>query len=561
MFRRLAGAGLIAAVLAGLAAVLAAPATGQASTGVVVPAVVTHRVLFDDTKAETAGNADWIVSTSIPDPTGQNPSPQRETDWTGAISAWGVALQKTGQYALSTLPAGSAITYGTGASLDLSRFDELVLPEPNIQLSAAEKTAIMQFVQHGGGLFLISDHTGSDRNNDGWDSPKIINDLMTNNGVDNTDPFGFSVDLANVTTDNPRAVSDATDPVLHGPFGTVTGSILRNGTTVTLHPADNAAVRGLVYRTSATPGGNTGAFFATSTFGSGRVAVWGDSSTVDDGTGQPGNNLFNGWDDPAGTDAALALNATAWLAGSGGTTGGVSVASPGNQSSTVGTAASLQLTASGGVSPYTWSASGLPAGLSVNPATGLVSGTPTAAGTATVTATATDTASHTGSASFSWTVGQAGGCASPGQKLGNPGFENGTAPWSAAAGVISANGTQTAHGGTHLAWLDGYGSTHTDTLSQPVMVPAGCTSYTLSFWLHIDTAETTTSTQYDKLTVKLGTTTLASYSNLNAATGYQQRSVDIASFAGQTVTLLFTGTEDSSLQTSFVIDDTALTVS
>ena len=54
---------------------------------------------------------------------------------------------------------------------------------------------------------------------------------------------------------------------------------------------------------------------------------------------------------------------------------------------------------------------------------------------------------------------------------------------------------------------------------------------------------------------------MATYSNLNAASGYQQRSVDVSSFAGQTVTVRFTGAEDSSLQTSFVVDDTAVNVS
>lgn len=81
------------------------------------------------------------------------------------------------------------------------------------------------------------------------------------------------------------------------------------------------------------------------------------------------------------------------------------------------------------------------------------------------------------------------------------------------------------------------------------------------FWLHIDTAETTTSIQYDKLTVKLGSTTLATYSNLNKAAGYTQKTFNVSGFGGQTVALTFTGTEDSSLQTSFVIDDTALSVS
>jgi hypothetical protein len=301
------------AALAAAATVLAATATGLAAPAHAHAAVAAtpHRVLFDNTKAETAGNADWIISTSQPDPLAQNANPTTEKSWTGALSAWGVALQKTGAYSLKTLPAGSTITYGTGGALDLANFDTFVLPEPNVRLSTAEKTAVMTFVQNGGGLFLISDHTGSDRNNDGWDSPKIINDLLTSNGVDNTDPFGFSVDLLNITTDNPRAISDTTNPVLHGGFGAVSGSILRNGTTFTLKPADNAAVKGLVYRTGYS--GNTGAFFATSTFGSGRVAVWGDSSPIDDGTGQSGNTLYNGWDDPAGTDAALALNATAWL--------------------------------------------------------------------------------------------------------------------------------------------------------------------------------------------------------------------------------------------------------
>src|SRR5262249_6456363 len=156
-------------------------------------------------------------------------------------------------------------------------------------------TALMKFVQNGGGLFLISDHTQSDRNNDGWDSPAIINDLMANNSVDSTDPFGFSVDLKNIASDTPKAISDSSNPVLHGPYGTVTGSVIYNGTTETLHPADNANVKGLLYTTGSTPGGTAGAFFTTSTFGSGRVAIWGDSSTIDDGTGQSGNTLFDGW--------------------------------------------------------------------------------------------------------------------------------------------------------------------------------------------------------------------------------------------------------------------------
>ncbi|MFF4906594.1 M4 family metallopeptidase [Streptomyces sp. NPDC001260] len=241
---------------------------------------------------------------------------------------------------------------------------------------------------------------------------------------------------------------------------------------------------------------------------------------------------------------------------------GVTVTNPGSQSSTVGTAVSLQISASSTNSgSLTYAASGLPTGLSINSSTGVISGTPTTAGTYSTTVTVTDSTGATGTASFTWTVSSSGGgtCTSA-QLLGNQGFESGNTTWTASSGVITNSTSESAHGGSYYAWMDGYGSTHTDTLSQSVTIPSGCKA-TLTFYLHIDTSETTTSTAYDKLTVTAGSTTLATYSNLNAASGYAQKSFDLSSLAGSTVTLKFSGVEDSSLQTSFVVDDTALTTS
>jgi Zn-dependent metalloprotease len=263
------------------------------------------------------------------------------------------------------------------------------------------------------------------------------------------------------------------------------------------------------------------------------------------------------------TQYAGVQNAFAGIAvGSHAPTSGVTVTNPGSRTATVGTAVSLQISASstnGG--SLTYAATGLPTGLSISSSTGLISGTASTAGTYSTTVTATDSTGATGSASFTWTVSTSGGgtCTSA-QLLGNAGFESGATTWTASSGVITNSTSEAAHGGSYKAWLDGYGSTHTDTLSQSVTIPSGCKA-SLTFYLHIDTAETTTSTAYDKLTVTAGSTTLATYSNLNKATGYVLKTFDVSSLAGTTATIKFSGVEDTSLQTSFVIDDTALTTS
>ncbi|WP_432031261.1 M1 family aminopeptidase [Streptomyces antibioticus] len=154
---------------------------------------------------------------------------------------------------------------------------------------------------------------------------------------------------------------------------------------------------------------------------------------------------------------------------------------------------------------------------------------------------------------------EAAAVCTPTQSVANGGFESGAASWTASSSsLITTRAGQSAHGGTGYAWLGGTGSTHTDTLTQSVTVPSGCARATLSFWLHVDTAETTSSTAYDKLTVKIGSTTLATYSNLDRNTGYARKSFDVSAFAGQSVTLALTGTEDYSLRTNFVLDDIAL---
>jgi hypothetical protein len=153
-----------------------------------------------------------------------------------------------------------------------------------------------------------------------------------------------------------------------------------------------------------------------------------------------------------------------------------------------------------------------------------------------------------------------------GQLLGNAGFESGATVWTQTAGVIDSSTGRPPRTGSWKAWLCGYGTTHTDYVYQSVTIPSTSTSATLNFYVRIDTAETTTSIQSDKLQVQISNnggstyTTLATYSNLNANSTYVLKSFNLNAYIGQTVRVRLYATEDSSLQTSFVVDDTSLNV-
>jgi uncharacterized membrane protein len=238
-----------------------------------------------------------------------------------------------------------------------------------------------------------------------------------------------------------------------------------------------------------------------------------------------------------GFNSAVALSVTGAPSGVTATLNPTSVAAPGNGNSTLTIAASS-----------------------------------TAAGSFNLNVTGTG-GGMTHSVSVAVTITSSGGSTTT-QVLGNPGFENGPSnpsPWTLTSThtpleIINSSTSEPPHSGSFDAWLDGFGTTNTDTIMQQVSIPSNATAATLSFWLHIDTAETTTTTQFDTLTVQVrdssGTvlSTLATFSNLNHASGYQQHSYDLSSFKGQTVQIFLKGQEDSELQTSFVLDDFTLNV-
>lgn len=148
-----------------------------------------------------------------------------------------------------------------------------------------------------------------------------------------------------------------------------------------------------------------------------------------------------------------------------------------------------------------------------------------------------------------------------GNLLANPGFESGAVTWTGTSGAVTNNTGRPARTGSWKAWLGGNGRTASESVQQNVSIPSSATAATLSFWLRTDTAETG-STVYDTMKVQVvsgsTTTTLATYSNVGTNATYTQKSFNLTAYKGKTVTVKFASTEDSSLQTSFVVDDAAV---
>jgi thermitase len=146
------------------------------------------------------------------------------------------------------------------------------------------------------------------------------------------------------------------------------------------------------------------------------------------------------------------------------------------------------------------------------------------------------------------------------EKIVNGGFESGTTGWtqSSSAGYALIDTTR-PHSGAYSVYLGGYNS-GTDSIYQTITVPS---NGTLTYWWYMTTQESGT-TAYDYLRVRLYNTggtlvaTPRTFSNASGAGAWRQDTLSLASYAGQTLRVQFTVTTDSSLTSSFFIDDVSV---
>ena len=174
------------------------------------------------------------------------------------------------------------------------------------------------------------------------------------------------------------------------------------------------------------------------------------------------------------------------------------------------------------------------------------------------------------SVATAWCAAGVGTCTGPTPTPGsnlliNGGFEGSASPWvGSGTGYFYVTPGNYPHGGTGYIYF-GNANSVTGQSYQQVAIPTTATG-TLTFWLNVTSAETTTTTQYDKLFVEVRNTagtllaTPATYSNLNKGTAgvYSQKSLSLAAYKGQTVRVQFRTTTDSSAITTFRVDDAAL---
>src|SRR5437764_231737 len=208
----------------------------------------------------------------------------------------------------------------------------------------------------------------------------------------------------------------------------ICGILISAGCIVASHPPSSPPLPSapLTIASTSLPAATAGSSYSTVLVASGGVTPYGWSATglpaglaVGTNTGQisgtpatAGNytvtaSVRDSENSPASASKTFSLTITSTPPPA------LSVTTASLPAGTQGSSYSALLQAMGGVAPYSWSATGLPAGLSLNSGTGQIAGTPSTAGNYTVTASVRDSETSPASASRTFSLSIAGTTVSP----------------------------------------------------------------------------------------------------------------------------------------------------
>jgi DNA/RNA endonuclease YhcR with UshA esterase domain len=205
-----------------------------------------NNMIFDESHGQTAGNADWVLD--------------------GGYSDLKVIANNLELNVFS-------LKENVNEDI-LSLFDTFIIVEPNVKYSEEEINSIKTFIDNSGETFFVSDHGGADRNGDGWDSVRIINELLNKYDVnlvgDNIEQAPVKSIKKNILTENVKEIG------------------VWNGTSIKIN---NDSFSPLIYDENGKP-----LLVINENL---EMVIYSDSSTFDDGTGEPGDILHDGlgWGD------------------------------------------------------------------------------------------------------------------------------------------------------------------------------------------------------------------------------------------------------------------------
>lgn len=284
------------------------------------------KILFDNTHAQTAGAADWVID--------------------GGFSDFGNALANDGYY-VKELRKTTPFTYD-----DLKEYNVFVIAEPNVPFKTSEQAAMKEYVENGGSIFFIGDHYNADRNKNRWDGSEAFNGYRR--GAFEDPAKGMSTEernsaaMQNVTSTDwlsenfgvrfrYNALGDIDANIIvpaDQAFGITEGvSAVAMHAGSTLAITDPEKAKGIVYlpKTNAkwnnavdqgvyNGGGiEEGPYVAVSKLGAGKAAFIGDSSPVEDASPKylreetgARKTTYDGFKEA--DDAALLVNTVNWLA-------------------------------------------------------------------------------------------------------------------------------------------------------------------------------------------------------------------------------------------------------